>query len=293
MAGPYSLLDTSLKTAFFDPSTGQSTNPDVQQAMAQIRALKTPDQIEQASDQYRQAFQGLKGIAGYTPEQVAAAQAAGPQDWTTEQARKYMSPYTETALRSQLDIQNQDFLKQLQGIKGQAQQAGAYGGARQAVAEQNAQFYQNLANQNLVAQGMNQAYNTGLSAFQNQNQLAQQTALANMAAQNQIAQGNQQAGLAAHGQNIGAYGTMGQLSGGLGQMGDLQNQIQLRNISALMQSGMAQQNLAQNYLNNRSQSAANWFNMPMTYTGAGIAAAPQGMGSMGTYTQMGTPASAW
>lgn len=133
-------------------------------------------------------------IAGFTPQQQQGMQMAGQaatsyqpdlgaaegltagasQGWNPQSAAQYMSPYAMAALAPQM--------QQLQLKEGQQQladnarstQGGAFGDARNAVQSSLDNFYGNLAQNDLMAQGMNTAYNTGQNAFQNdQNRMLQ------------------------------------------------------------------------------------------------------------------------
>lgn len=372
----YSIGDVAVKTPFFNKKTLQSTNADVQAAMAQIRALRTPEQIQQASDAYKNAISGIGSLTNYQPQSVAAGQMAnvpdavagqmapvqqvaaqrariaqmqGPASWTQPgTAEAYMNPYIQTSLQAQQELANRQYAQQLNQILGEATGKGAYGGSRTQLAYKQQQLNQNLENQARNAAGLSQAYQQGMGQFTTEQQMGQAANQANMAARNQAYQNyvaqqlaaqqanqqagltsgqanlsayqqamlanqqagltagqanlnayqqaalaNQQAGLTANQQNLGAYSTMGQLGSGLGAMGQLQNQIQQGNISALAQSGAAQTNLAQNYYNRQAQNAANVLNMPLTFTTAGIASMPQTLGSTGFGSQFSTPAYAW
>lgn len=277
---PYGLLDTLGRTAYFDPTTGQSTLPDFLQLQSQVRNLKTPEQFQQASKQLGITVDQLQRMANYAPQQVAAQQTVanqmqGPQQWNTMQAAQYMDPYVQAVIRSQQQLANQNYMQQLNQLKGQGVKAGAYGGSRQALSEQNAQFNQNMLLNNLAAQGLSNAYQQGLQQFntaqgqglqagQANLSAAQQSALANQQAALQAAIQNQQAGLSANQQNIGATSAAGQAAQGLGALGTAQNQATLANIGALGQSAQAQQNLGQQYLNTQQQNAATWMGMPAT-----------------------------
>ena len=309
---PYSLTDTLGKTAYFDPTTGQSTLPDFLQLQNQVRNLQTPEQFAQASQQLGISTQKLQEMANYTPQQIqsmqnAAYQMQGPQSWTTPgTAQQYMNPYMQQVNQAATQLANQNYLQNLNQLKGQGVKAGAYGGSREALTEQNAQFNQNMALNNLYAQNLANAYNSGLSQFntaqgqglqagQANLSAAQQTALANQQAALQAAQANQQAGLTANQQNIGALTSAGQTAGALGNLGTAQNQANLANIGALGQSAQAQQNLGQQYLNTQQQNAQTWMGMPASINAPVMNAINAQPSSGGTTSTAGTsaPASAW
>ena len=235
---PYSMQQAvEQRTAYFDPVTGQSTNPLFNQAVARIQeAQKLPEQFGQATDIYNQ---------------VAGKSWAAPGV-----AQSYMNPYIETALKSQEDLANRQFAQQQNQLRSQAAQRGAFGGSASALAQQAAQQNQNMTLKDLVAQGMNQAYQQGMGQFGTEQQ-----------------------------QRLGA-------AGGLGALGASQAQTNLANIGALGQAAQAQQNLGQQYLNNVQQSAQNYFNWPQQQLSTPINAINQLPSSGGATTQTQRPASA-
>ena len=113
------------------------------------------------------------GLGSYAPYLQAAEAATGP---TAYQA--YMSPYQQDVIQSTLqeyDIQAQ---KGLPGIGQAAYQAGAFGGARQGVAEAE---YRSASDRNraalqaqLLQQGFGQAQQLASQQYQQQMGLAQQ-----------------------------------------------------------------------------------------------------------------------
>jgi hypothetical protein len=120
-----------------------------------------------------QAEQLASGLGAYQPYLQAAEAATGP---TAYQA--YMSPYQQDVIQSTLqeyDIQAQ---KGLPGIGQAAYQAGAFGGARQGVAEAE---YRSASDRNraalqaqLLQQGFGQAQQLASQQYQQQMGLAQQ-----------------------------------------------------------------------------------------------------------------------
>jgi len=200
---PLSLADAQIGvTPYFDPQKMQSTNPYYNQAIDVLRGMGTqPSQYGQATDLY-----GQVGKASWTDPGVA---------------QRYMNPYIETALKSQEDLANRQFAQQQNQLRSQAAGRGAFGGSASALAEQASQQNQNLNMQNLVAQGMNQAYSQGMGQFGNEQQ-----------------------------QRLGAA----QGLGGMGNSIANYNQNLLQNWGA---AGNTLQNLAQNYYNQRQQSAQN------------------------------------
>lgn len=163
-------------------------------------------------------------IAGFTPKQQQGMQMAGQAatayqpdlgaaegltaaasgQWNPQTAAQYMSPYAMSALAPQMQqLQLQEGQQQL-ADNARSTQGGAFGDARNGVQSSLDNFYGNLAMNDLVSQGMNTAYNTGQSAFQNDqsrllqaggqfNQLAgQQQGLGETGAQSLFGAGTQQ-----------------------------------------------------------------------------------------------------
>ena len=72
---PYGLMDTMKRTAYFDPTTGQSTLADFQAIQDTARNLKTPEQFAAATDMYGKSTAGLEAAAGYKPTDASASKA--------------------------------------------------------------------------------------------------------------------------------------------------------------------------------------------------------------------------
>lgn len=118
-------------------------------------------------------------------QSTAAGMMASPSDPGVVQS--YMSPYVQGSLAPQItDLQTQ-LAQQQNQLGAQATQSGAFGDARQGAQASLNNFYGNQALSGLVSQGYNTAYNSALSAAQNQQNLMIQggNQLGNMAAANQ------------------------------------------------------------------------------------------------------------
>ena len=76
---PYSMQQAvEQKTAYFDPTTGESTNPLFRQAVDEIKqAQKLPEQFGQATNAYNQAISGLGGMTNYRPQNVGSREVTG------------------------------------------------------------------------------------------------------------------------------------------------------------------------------------------------------------------------
>ena len=202
---PFTRAEQYNVVPFFDPNTMQSTNPYYNQAINQLQSMG------QSPWQYDAASKGFQGLAN--------------KAWTDPGvAQSYMNPYIENNLKIQEDLANRQFAQQQNQLNSQAAGRGAFGGSASALAQQNAQYNQNLANQNRVAQGMNDAYNFGMQGFQND--MGRQL----QANQGLLGAGGQQA---AYNQNL--FQNWGQ-------------------------AGNTLQNLAQNWYGNRAQNANQFWN---------------------------------
>lgn len=85
---PYSLQQAvEQRTAYFDPTTGESTNPLFRQAVGRIQeAQKLPEQFGQATDAYKTGLAGLQGMTNYQPQQVASRDYTAARMTAPEQA---------------------------------------------------------------------------------------------------------------------------------------------------------------------------------------------------------------
>lgn len=180
---------------------------------------------------YMNAATNTINQSGFDPQQVNnsyQAQNINAGQWTDPGvASQYMSPYQQQVTDIAKRQATREYNIQQQQRNTQAQQAGAFGGYRQALvdAEANRNFNQQL--QDIQDRGAQNAYQTGMQAYnqdrsammgagQMNNQNLQQQAQLGMAAQG----ANNQYGLQAAGQNLQrgqAYAGLGQLRQGLGQ----------------------------------------------------------------------------
>lgn len=218
--------------------------PLQQQAFAGAQAMQAAPQLQDASAMagtaglralaYNQYQPGQFGnfyqpVQSYQPTAFTAPGVAakdlqkyqmGPAERVRTQsfaqpgaASDYMSPY----MQSVVDVQQREAQRQADiaaTARGQKYaRAGAFGGARQAI--ENAEAQRNLATQmgGIQAQGLQSAY-----------QQAQQQFNAEQAARMQAAMANQQAGLTVGGQNLAANLGVQQLGAQQGLQAQLANQ---------------------------------------------------------------------
>jgi hypothetical protein len=218
-------------------------------------------QIAELSDAQRRAIElGTTGVAAYAPMLQAGEQTLGAGASALEQgigtalsgapllmgttgaydpqsAQAFMDPFTEQVIRqAEADIQRQGDIER-QRIGAGAVQAGAFGGSRQAIAEQELQ--RNLADQmartgsQLRSQGFQQAQQQAQNAFQNQ--MARQQSAAQLFGQ--------------LGQGVGSLGSA-LAKTGLSQaaLGEAAQTGQQRDINALLSLGGLEQQQAQQML---------------------------------------------
>ena len=195
-----------------------------------LRGADTRGQFAAAQQAYNQAavpasqIGQLANVAGSGLGNLAEARQANQaamlgtlqnaQPIGQQQIQQYMNPYTNLVLGQQLDEMNRQAQIQQQGLNAQAVRSGAFGGSRQAVAQQELNRNLMQTQNQAIAQALQGGYGQALSAAQQQ----------------------QQAGLGAYGQlsNIGQglgslagqyAGIAGQQAGILGQQSQLQQQL--------------------------------------------------------------------
>ena len=112
-----------------------------------------------------QAFQGAAGLgpsqAGLAGQQIGLGASLGAMNtgrFGTRQAQQYMNPYIEASLAPQMELMRRQQAQQGLQMAGQATQAGAFGGSRYGLAQVQQNLANQLAQQNLVGQGYNTAY---------------------------------------------------------------------------------------------------------------------------------------
>lgn len=187
------------------------------------------DMTQQASNAYQP----------YLSSAQQTTQGVQNSSWNPQTAQQYMSPYAMAALAPQLQQLQLQQQQQAKNINAGATQAGAFGDARTGVQQSLNDFYGNLAQNDLVSQGMNQAYNTGMAAYQ-QN------------LQNQLAAGNQMAQLGSTAQNLGLTG-----ANAVFNAGTQQQQLNQQMLTTAYNNFMNQQSYPYEQLNMRIAALAN------------------------------------
>jgi hypothetical protein len=157
-------------------------------------------------NQFQAAQNAMNMAAGQT---LQGAQPIGQQ-----QIQNYMNPYTNLVIGQQLDEMNRQAMMQQQGLNAQAVKAGAFGGSRQGIAQQELNRNLMQTQNQAVAQALQQNYGQGLSTAQQQQQMG-------LAAASQLGNLGQGIGSLA-GQQYGIGSSMAQGLGSLGsQLGNM------------------------------------------------------------------------
>jgi hypothetical protein len=188
----------------------------------QLAAMQmTREGVGTGSGAVNQAVGTAGQVAGYNPQQVQG------QSFLNADIGAYMNPYLQNVAGNVLsDLDRQRLMQQNQNAAS-AFQAKAFGGSRQGVLEAET----NRAAQENAARALTDLYSGGFNA-------AAGLASSDMARAQEAALANQQAGLAGAGLNL-------QAAGQLGQLGQTQQQMAQSDIAALGNVGSMQQQLEQ------------------------------------------------
>ena len=277
VAGKDGIMSQLQGMAGYTPQQVAAQNASAQQASSQGYSASTMGGPQQVSATGYDAAQ-MQGGPNVNAVNTQAASMAGPASWTAAgTAQQYMDPYIKTALASQQDLSNRQFSQQQNQLKSQATQSKAFGGSRAALAQQNAQLNQNLTNQNMAAQGLSQAYQTGMGQFNTAQGQGLQAGQANLGAQMQANLANQQAGMTAQ-----------QLNQLYGQGGFQTNQANMAAQNAQMQQ-YVQNQLAAAQANQGAQLTTDQQNAIMSNAAASFTAAAGNTAQL-TNAQLGTQA---
>lgn len=201
------------------------------------------DQIRQMQGGFQpflnQAQTAAQGVAGMNPNQIQAG------SFLTGNIGAYQNPFTSQVIDQTMNDLNRQRTIDQQGLNAQAARSGAFGGTRQAVAQQEMNRNYNDQFARTSAQLRNQGFDTAANLMQNdlnRNFSAQQANEANR--------------LAFGGQRLQAGSQLGQL-GALGQ------QLGLNQANALGAIGQQQQNQTQRSYDLANQDFQNQFNYPL------------------------------
>lgn len=260
-------------------------SPLQQQAFNQIQNMQVAPQIGQATGIANQASQGAMDTAapamgygsmgagyGQQGSQIGrggigvglagmqAGMSYGQNATDPNAVAAYMNPYLQASLAPQQQLLNQQFGIQNAQNQGQATQQGAFGGGRQAIMQGLNQQNQDLATNQLVSQGYNNAYNIANQNMQAASQLGMQGAGVGLQGLNTAlagtAQGMQgaQTGLQGVAGAQAGYGLGLQGANTLGQLGTNQYNQEMGINQAQLQAGSLQQQQQQNIINQGIQN---------------------------------------
>ena len=188
------------------------------------------------------AYGGLGAMAGQQGANIG--QSLGQMSQDPNAVQSYMNPYLQASLNPQLAETQRQYDITGQQEQGAATQSGAFGGSREALMAAENQRNANLAKNQIIGQGYNNAFQNA----QQQMQASNQAALAgNQQALSGYGMGLQGAGQAGQ-QALAGYGMGLQGAGQAGQMGMQGAQAGLAGVGAQQagygQAGQAASNLA-------------------------------------------------
>lgn len=190
------------------------------------------------------ATAGLGGIGGYQNQNVYT------DDWSSDDASRYMNPFLSTVFDQQRDAAFKTFQEGAGQRDAEAVRAGAFGSTRQGVADYMAQRDMMSELNAMQANALRDSYDRGLGAYQGDQGRLLEALMA-----------NQQAGLSSAGLNqegvlarTNAMIQQGQLMGQLGESNRNLNQMRLEN---LYRTGADQQAINQASLDTAYQDFIN------------------------------------
>lgn len=259
--------------------------PEQQRLQQQILGMQAPGQFGQATGMATRIGQDAINAGKYdprtfnvqnvTPGQLEAFQMEGPEKFTGEAVKEYMSPYMQNVLEIQKREAMRDAQRQQLAQNLGATREGTYGGSRQLLAAM--QRERNLGEQmgDIQAKGQQSAFEAAQNQFNAMQQMRQQAAMQNLASKLgvqqlgaqqglQAALANQQYGLEAQrlgeqsrqfGSQQGLAGLAQQLQAAqlLGTLGQYQQQGDLARYGMQQQTAAQQQALNQQRLDQQYQ----------------------------------------
>lgn len=226
--------------------------PMQQRAFESAEMLEPSKSLEDAS-----ALAGMAGLAGLGLQGQYRPTEVGTQSFTYPgTATSYMNPYMNEVLAPQLQAMQRQADIQRQTLGAQAAQAGAFGGARSVIGNQQLNAELMRQQQQATGQAYGQAFQQAMQQFNQE----QQQRLANAQLGEQSRQYSANLGLQGLGTALQGAGQLGQL--GQQQFGQVMGINQLMN-----QYGTQQQQQAQNILNQQYQDFLNAQNYPYKQLG--------------------------
>lgn len=200
------------------------------QGIRNINAMGAPTVDTAAGLAYGAGQVGAQG-AGFNPYYTQTGR------WPSADVGAYMNPYIQNVLRVMQDTATGRYNEQAGARDTAAQQAGAYGGSRQAISNFLAQRDLNAQLNTMTAEQLAQAYGNAQQMYTSDQSRQLQSDLANQAA---LAQAQ---GLRLQGGQLGL-----QSAQSLGQLGQMQQGLAMDRMAALEKAGVQQQGLQQSAL---------------------------------------------
>ena len=222
------------------------------QTYQEAAGLQVPSQYGQATNMAGQAGLGslstVGQAAGYGNMGAQYGASYGQNATNPSAVQAYMNPYLSATLAPSLALQQQQFGQLGAQEQGAATQANAFGGGREAVMQGLNQQNEMLAQNQLVGNAYNTAYNNANQNMQQAATLGMQGAATGLSGINA-----QQAG----------YAGAGTQASNLANIGTQSNQANLANIQQQNTLGAQQQAQQQAVLNQAIQNYANTQQYPM------------------------------
>ena len=208
-----------------------SFSPLQQQAQSAAANLQTPGQYGTATNLAGSSAMGSMGLAG---QEAQTGQNLQNTLTNSNAMSQYMNPYLQNTLAPAQQLLNQQYGMQGAAQQGQATSSGAFGGTRNALMQGLNQQNQMLAQNQLVGNAYNQAYN---------NAQQQATNVANVGLQGQQAA-------------MQGLGQVGSQASNLANIGGQQLAAQQGIINTQSQQGAQEQTQQQNVINQAVQNYA-------------------------------------
>lgn len=213
---------TNTPSGQFNQNVSGYAAPYVQNMLNQTQALTSAPMPEYTgqltagpSDLQNQAFQGLSNLTIPTAFGTAQAgmadvakQALYNPTFDSASAQQYMNPYIQNALAPAQQLLNQQYGMQSANQQAAATSKGAFGGSREAIMSGLGQQNQMLAQNQLVGNAYNAAFNNAQNQFNTANTQRLQGLQAATSANQALSQSGMNQG------QLGLSQIQGQLAGG-------------------------------------------------------------------------------
>jgi hypothetical protein len=173
---------TNINDNPYQPYKGQMVagfTPMQSQAFGNIANMQVSPQVQQS----------IEGAMGYGAMGAQAGMGYGQNAQNPNAVASYMNPYLQNTLAPAQQLLNQQYGMQSANQQGAATSKGAFGGSREALMSSLGQQNQNLAQNQLVSNAYNQAYNTANQNMQQAATLGMQGAQTGISGLNTALQG--------------------------------------------------------------------------------------------------------